>query len=386
MDAGASYIAKHSSTLRSVSLELCETSEDIWTLMADAFTRCMPQLQQLSIKMSPRWEASVRQALRLRDPSQPVLLLQRDQLYAIKACLRLISRRAPNLHVLSIIGDGILHMLSPSFLNLKHLILDFWESVLSMTCLSQLPQLKTLKVNTPVHRKWAVDLSALTNLEYFSVMHYIPSPVQLPGPCEMHVGNVSVFQWDSLTALGLPWLTRMEYSGSDGNLNVFCELLDLDLHLDELTMRFYNIGYADEPVAIAADSGHLLRQAKNVTLYARDINITIAPNVNLAWLKVHIVAERQLTLSYMDPEVLLVGRSFIMLQFAQTNIRNASVIWRPLAKRLGLSIKTSRSQADEQVVEMLCLSTGSKEEQKSMQAHCICHACMECLAYYDMLK
>ena len=394
MDAGASYIAKHSSTLRSVSLELWETSEDIWTLMAATFTCCMPQLQLVSIKMSPQWAASVSRAWPLYQ-SPTFVELHADQLSATKACLHVLGHKAPNLRALSTIDNGSLRTLPPSFSKLRHLVLDCWDPGFGETWVPELPQLETLRVKAPLYRRWLADLRAMTNLAYFSVMQHLPSAVQLPGPCQLHAGDID-FNYQHLhldelradMALRLPWLTRLQIAAREMSLipKLNRKLLDLDLHLDELTLRFHDIGHDRFPIAISATSCAIIRQAKHVSLYAEDIVIHIASDANLAWLRVRIFAEMQLTLKYGDPEVLLKGRSAIMLQFSRTNILNASVVWRPIAKTLGLTISTSMSQHENKVMDTLCLSTGSTEDQRFLQAPCICHACMECLAYYDMLK
>lgn len=393
MNAGASYIAKHSSSLTLVSLELWETSEDIWTLMPATLTCYMPQLQQFVIKMSPKWAASVGIATVLPFQSQSSKL-HADQLSATKACLRLLGRKAPNLRALSMIDDGILRTLPLGFSKLKHLVLDCRDSIFDGTWVPELPQLKTLRVNVPTLRQWSVDLRAMTSLEYFSVTRHVTEALQLPKARQVHMGELTLLQTSFLKADIAPWLpqlTRMEVALEASVSQYVDKWLDLDLHLDDLTLRFHDIGHDRKSFqsAISAESCPILRQAKHVSLYARDISIQIASDATLAWRKVRMIAERQLTLKYSKPEVLLEGRSAIVLRFSRTNILNASVMWRPIAKRLGLSFTTSESSSNSNyndVTHTLCLSTGSAEDHKFLRAPCVCHACMECLVYYDMLK
>lgn len=352
----------------------------------------MPQLQQLSISMSPQWAASLNEAQRMRRGSCIVLGLLQDQLSATKACLQSLSRRAPNLRALSVIDDGTLRGLPSSFSMLTHVVLDRWDAVSGVAWVRELPQLKTLKVNACVQYTWWLDLDlrAMTSLEFLSITRHVFHALKLPGACQVHVGDASPCQIRSLeNAPWLPQLTRVEIAVKkrliDTDYN--CSFLRLDLHLDDLTLRYRDIGLTDEePILIPADSCPLLNQAKHVTLYAENIRIQIASDATLAWRKVRMIADRQLTLTYKEPEALLEGRTAIVLQYLQTNIHDPSVMWRPIAERLGLSITTSQSESEGKIRHRLCLSTGSTEDQEFMQAPCVCHACMECLAYYDMLK
>ena len=403
--AGALYVAKRSAILRTLYFELGGTSRDIQEFTSA--TLCSSYLQQLTIQIAPQWQPLI--TLESSEAEQPdaqifrkLPQLLQEQLMATKLCLEALSRQAPNLRVLSAINGGALHKVLPTFSKLAHLVLDLWLPRISIDWVQELPCLVTLRLNRHVEHwwisgegKWLLDLRPMSGLEHMSVTEYLPDRLWLPASCKLHVGDTvgrfvipmldPVHHWETPF---VPWVTRMEISRTEiiargGDLP---GLLSLDLHLDELILRFEEIGNDAQPLSISARSCKILTQAKQVTMYAKDINIVIPSDVELAWVKVGMFAERWLVLSFDKPEVLLNGRALVMLQFRHSNLGKMYGMWQPIAQRLGLSITKRGWKAKGMVMHELCLSTGSAEDQRVLQAPCICHACLACLEYYGMLE
>ena len=393
--------------LSKLSLELVHSARDIQAL--STANLCSPHLKQLIIQLSPQWPTAVNLGMtELPEPLTVAELFGRlpgvlqEQLRAIHACLQALSRHALDLCVLSALEGGSLHEILPSFQKLTHLILDLWVPNLSIDWVHKLPCLVTLRLSAKVNfnepyessdiRKnaWTLDLQPLTSLQHFSVMGHLPSRVWLPEFCQLHVGDTAdvfgipmVDPWETDMA---PWLTRMEVARCSHDYFGLPEILDLDLHLAELTLWFTDLGSKRQPFDVSKAPCRILRQAKQVTMRARDIIIHIPPDVKLAWVRIRMVAKRRLLLSYKKPEVLLSGRATVMLQYSQTNLGNVHVMWRPMAQRLGLSITKRDWESEGKAMYALCLTKGSKEDERFLQAPCICRACMECLEYYGMLK
>ncbi len=120
-------------------------------------------------------------------------------------------------------------------------------------------------------------------------------------------------------------------------------------------------------------------------MYAKDINIVIPSDVELAWVRVGMFAERRLVLSFDKPEDLLSGRALVMLQYRHGNLGNMHIMWQSIAQRLGLRIIKRGWKSEGRVMRELCLSTGSADDERFLRAPCICRACLACLKYNGML-
>ena len=391
-----------------LSFELGATSQDI-----QAFTctnPCLPYLQQLTIRMAPQWQPLI--TLTPREAELPAAqifgklpeLLQ-QQLMATQLCLKALSRQAPNLHVLSTIDGGSLHKVLPTFQKLAHLVLDLWLPTISIDWVRELPCLVTLRLNRCVAHspkrqnwssdqgKWLLDLRPMTGLEHLSVTDHLPDRLWLPTSCKLHVGDTAArFEFPMLDPVSLceqafvPRVTRMEISRMEDILGggELPDLLHLDLHLDDLILRFEEIGNDFQPLSISRFC-KILTQAKQVTMYAKDINIVIPSDVELAWVRVGMFAERRLVLSFDKPEDLLSGRALVMLQYRHGNLGNMHIMWQSIAQRLGLRIIKRGWKSEGRVMRELCLSTGSADDERFLRAPCICRACLACLKYNGML-
>lgn len=388
--------------LTTLSLELGDSSADIRALFTTSLGS--PYLQELTIQIAPQWQPLVTMTANEAKQSAVQIFNKlpkclQEQLMATEFYLGALSWQAPSLRVLSAIDGGYLHRVLPTFPKLAHLVLDLWLPKISIDWACELPGLLTLRLNARVglsgsyleQDEWSVDLRPMTGLKHFSVTEFLPGKLWLPGSCQLHVGafaaEAAMRMMYPIGSYIAPWVTRMEISRNAilGQGGTLLQLLGMDLHLDELTLRFEEIGREKEPLTISAASGNILTQAKQVTMHAKDINIDIPSNVNLAWVKVHMVAERLLLLSYKKPEVLLSGRATVMLQYSKTNLGNVHFMWRSIADRLGLSITKRDWKSEGKAMHSLCLSKGLGEDGQFLQAPRICRACMACLAYYGVL-
>ena len=374
-------------------MELGNTAGGICAFANDI--RRAPHLQQLAIQMSPQWAATIAQAWKAPQPGVigNYLATLREQTDMAELCLSTLSSEAPaDLRTLAVIDGGNMHTVVPSFSALNHLSLDLCMPPISLAWVRELPQLQTLRLNVLVGHPWQLDLQPMADLAYVFIVGHLPDQLRLPELCQLHVGNTDNAGLFRVVEPQIkPWLTRMDITReqADPGKLALSELLGLDLHLDELMLRFDEIGSDAKPLAISASSWALLRQAKHVTLYARNINIFIASEANLAWLRVRLLARNRLMLSCEKPTEFLSGRTAIMFHYMQSNIGTANIFnveWQPLAKLLGLTINKSETRSEGKTFHRLWLTTNTAEDQLYLQTPCMCRTCMRCIEHYDLLK
>ncbi|CAL5224784.1 g7527 [Coccomyxa viridis] len=255
----ASFVAKRSAMLRTLIMELGNTAGGICAFANDI--RRAPHLQQLAIQMSPQWAATIAQAWKAPQPGVigNYLATLREQTAMAELCLSTLSSGAPaDLRTLAVIDDGNMHTVVPSFSALNHMSLDLCMPPISLAWVRELPQLQTLRLNVLVGHPWQLDLQPMADLAYVFIVGHLPDQLRLPELCQLHVGNTDNAGLFRVVEPHIkPWLTRMDITReqADPGKLALSELLGLDLHLDELMLRFDEIGSDAKPLAISASSG-----------------------------------------------------------------------------------------------------------------------------------